>query len=68
MSSLVVINKADLNSQAVGTLEEMCDTEGVDVVGRVPYDPIVTEAELLGDEHGADSVLDQIAAEPTADI
>jgi MinD superfamily P-loop ATPase len=47
--SLVVINKADLNSQAVGTLEEMCATEGVDLVGRVPYDPVVTEAMVHGE-------------------
>jgi MinD superfamily P-loop ATPase len=47
--SLVVINKADLNSQAAGTLEEMCEAQGVEVVGRVPYDPIVTEAMIHGE-------------------
>jgi MinD superfamily P-loop ATPase len=27
----------------------MCDTQGVEVVGRVPYDPMVTEAMVHGE-------------------
>jgi MinD superfamily P-loop ATPase len=46
--SLVVINKVDLNSGLAGTLEAMCEARGVEVVGRVPYDPIVTEAMVQG--------------------
>jgi MinD superfamily P-loop ATPase len=46
--SLVVINKVDLNSGLAGNLEALCAARGVEVVGRVPYDPIVTDAMVQG--------------------
>ena len=46
--ALLVINKADLNPRLVDTLEEICDVQGVEIVGRIPYDIIVTEAMVHG--------------------
>lgn len=46
--ALVCINKADLNpGQSVG-IEAFCAAEGIEVVGRLPYDTVVTEAMVQG--------------------
>ena len=46
--SLVAINKADLNLARAGEIAAFCAGRGVEVVGRIPYDDIVTEAMVQG--------------------
>jgi MinD superfamily P-loop ATPase len=46
--ALVCINKADLNLAHTAAIEGYCATEGIEVVGRLPYDTVVTEAMLHG--------------------
>ena len=46
--SLVVINKADLNLARADEITAFCAGRGVDVVGRIPYDTVVTEAMVRG--------------------
>jgi MinD superfamily P-loop ATPase len=45
---LVCINKFDLNPDAARKIEEHCRDRGVEVVGRIPFDPIVVEAMVRG--------------------
>jgi MinD superfamily P-loop ATPase len=42
--SAVVINKADLNPSRANAIESFCQDHGVAVVGRIRYDPAVTES------------------------
>jgi MinD superfamily P-loop ATPase len=44
----VVINKADLNLRRTDEIEAFCARQNVPVAGRIPYDPIVTEAVVHG--------------------
>ena len=46
--SLVAINKADLNTDRADEVAAYCSDRGVSVVGRIPYDTIVTEAMVRG--------------------
>jgi MinD superfamily P-loop ATPase len=46
--ALVCINKADLNPVQSAAIEAFCAAEGVEVVGRLPYDTTVTEAMVQG--------------------
>jgi MinD superfamily P-loop ATPase len=46
--ALVCINKADLNAGRASSIEAYCAAEGIDVVGRVPYDTSVTKAMVQG--------------------
>ena len=46
--SLVAINKADLNLARCKEITAFCAERGVKVVGRIPYDTIVTEAMVQG--------------------
>jgi MinD superfamily P-loop ATPase len=46
--SLVAINKADLNPARSRQIATFCAERGVELVGRVPYDPVVTEAMVQG--------------------
>ena len=46
--SLVAINKADLNPARAGEIAAFCAGRGVEVVGRIPYDDVVTEAMVQG--------------------
>lgn len=48
VEALVCVNKHDLNDGNTADIEEFCDRIGVDVVGRVPFDPKVTEAMVAG--------------------
>lgn len=45
---VVCINKCDLNHEVMSEIETWCGVEGLDVIGRVPYDAAVTEAQLVG--------------------
>jgi MinD superfamily P-loop ATPase len=46
--SLVAINKADLNLARSKEIAAFCAERGVQVVGRIPYDTVVTEAMVQG--------------------
>jgi len=46
--ALVCINKADLNPQQTATIEAYCTDQGIEVVGRLPFDTVVTEAMVQG--------------------
>jgi MinD superfamily P-loop ATPase len=46
--SLVVINKADLNLARADEITAFCAGRGVQVVGHIPYDNVVTEAMVRG--------------------
>jgi MinD superfamily P-loop ATPase len=55
---MVGINKYDLNIQNTEGIEEFCADNDVDVVGKVSFDPIVTEAMVSGKpvlEHSPES-------------
>ncbi len=61
--SLAVINKADLNPARAGEIAAFCTEQGVEVVGRIPYDTVVTEAMVQGrpvTEHTAGPVADAL--------
>jgi MinD superfamily P-loop ATPase len=46
--SLVVINKADLNLARCAEIEAFCAARGIAVLGRIPFDELVTEAMVQG--------------------
>jgi MinD superfamily P-loop ATPase len=46
--ALALINKADINPSLADALENICRAQGIDVTGRIPYDPAVTEAMVHG--------------------
>ena len=43
-----VVNKSDLNPEEAASLEEWCSSQGVEVMGRLPYDGSATEAMIAG--------------------
>jgi MinD superfamily P-loop ATPase len=47
--ALVVINKADLYPQGGAQIEEVCQKLGIEVIGRIPFDPAVTDAMVNGE-------------------
>jgi MinD superfamily P-loop ATPase len=46
--SLVCINKYDINEENTDRIAEYCRSKGVEVVGRIPLDAVVTEAMVSG--------------------
>jgi len=44
----VAINKADLNLARSDQIAAFCSERGIEVVGRIPYDTVVTEAMVAG--------------------
>jgi MinD superfamily P-loop ATPase len=48
LPAMAVINKADLNLARSEEISAFCAARGVEVVGRVPYDDVVTEAMVAG--------------------
>jgi MinD superfamily P-loop ATPase len=46
--SLVCINKADLYPAGTAEIEAFCEQNGLPVVGRLPFDTVVTEAMVQG--------------------
>lgn len=44
----VCINRFDLHEQSSRDIEEFCDRNGIEVVGRIPFDRAVTEAMVRG--------------------
>ena len=43
------VNKADICPEAAETMEALCQQEGIEVLGRIPYDPLVTHRMIAGD-------------------
>ncbi|HII06050.1 MAG TPA: 4Fe-4S binding protein [Methanotrichaceae archaeon] len=48
VKTLVCVNKYDLNVEMTGEIEDLCREMGVDVVGKLPFDPGVVEAMISG--------------------
>jgi MinD superfamily P-loop ATPase len=46
--ALVCINKADLNRGHTAAIEAFCAEQGIEVVGELPFDTVVTEAMVQG--------------------
>jgi MinD superfamily P-loop ATPase len=46
--ALVCINKADLNPSQTAAIEAFCAAQGIEVVGELPFDTVVTEAMVQG--------------------
>jgi MinD superfamily P-loop ATPase len=46
--ALVLINKADVNPAHTANTEAYCAAQGIDLVGKLPYDMVVTEAMVQG--------------------
>jgi MinD superfamily P-loop ATPase len=46
--ALVCINKADINPAHTAAIEAYCADQGIAVVGKLPYDTVVTEAMVHG--------------------
>ena len=46
--SAVCINKYDINSEMADSIEKYCDEKTIPVIGRVPFDPVVTKAQVAG--------------------
>jgi len=42
--ALVCVNKYDLNTENSSSIEEFCETNEIEVVGKIPFDSIFTEA------------------------
>ena len=47
--ALVVINKCDLNVTKTEMIESYCSEQGVLVVGKIPYDSVMTKAIVAGE-------------------
>ena len=48
-TSMVCINKYDINTKNTDEIVAFCNDNDIAVVGKVPYDPIVTEAMVEGE-------------------
>jgi MinD superfamily P-loop ATPase len=49
LPTLVVINKADIYPQGAAEIKAVCEEQNVELVGQIPFDPLVTEAMLNGE-------------------
>jgi MinD superfamily P-loop ATPase len=48
IGSVVCINKYDINEENSKRITEFCRQRGVEIVGEIPYDAVVTEAMVAG--------------------
>ena len=46
--AVVVINKADLNSEQAHRIENIAKAHGSRVIGRIPFDRVVNDALMVG--------------------
>jgi len=46
--ALVCVNKYDINQENTSRIVEFCESNGIEVVGKILFDPIVTEAMVAG--------------------
>ena len=63
--SVVLINKHDINSDNTKSIEEFCKQEDVEVIGKLPFDNVFTEAMIEGKnviEHSNSPVVEKIKA------
>jgi len=44
----VIINKSDLNENECSVIEDFCRQQELDVIGRLPFDPVITHAMVHG--------------------
>lgn len=44
----VVINRADLHAGYTREIEQFCEGQGIPVIGKIPFDPVVTGAVIKG--------------------
>jgi len=49
VAALVCINKADIYPEGTAQIEAYCRDEGIEVVGRIPFDTAVTDAMVHGE-------------------
>jgi MinD superfamily P-loop ATPase len=47
--AMVVINKADLNHARCAEIAAFCTGQGIDLIGQIPYDTVVTKAMVAGE-------------------
>jgi len=47
--ALVIINKTDIYLEGTTQIEAVCSELGIEVIGRIPFDPAVTEAMINGE-------------------
>ena len=47
--ALVIINKADINSEGTEQIEMICAQLGIEVIAHIPFDPSVIEAMIQGE-------------------
>jgi len=45
----VLLNKSDLSPAQTAAITGYCSTHGIPLVGRLPYDPAVTDAMVRGE-------------------
>ncbi|MBN2251769.1 MAG: 4Fe-4S binding protein [Candidatus Altiarchaeota archaeon] len=48
IKALVCVNKCDINPGKTGEIEEYCKSRGIEVAGRITYDPVFTKAQIEG--------------------
>jgi MinD superfamily P-loop ATPase len=48
LRALVCINKADLHPEGTAAIEAFCCERGIEVVGHIPFDTVVTQAMVQG--------------------
>ena len=46
IKTIACVNKCDLNPEMSSRIEEHCGESGVEIVGRIPYDNVVTTAQI----------------------
>ncbi len=44
----VVINKYDINEDKTKEIEKWCEEEGIEIIGKIPFDPDVVKANVYG--------------------
>jgi len=49
ITAVVVINKVDIYLEGAEKIEGLCNELGIEIVGRIPFDPAVTEAMVNGE-------------------
>ena len=63
--SVVLVNKHDINPDNTKSIEEFCQQEDVEVIGKLPFDNVFTEAMIEGKniiEHSSSPMVGEIRA------
>jgi MinD superfamily P-loop ATPase len=48
ITSLVCVNMHDINEENTERIIRFCEKNGIEIAGKIPYDPVVTEAMVAG--------------------